>query len=849
MTERQHSKRSRFLAMLLLADLGLGVFFGGMAVSSASATEGEGTVDVLPTGEPTPDPTPDPTPQPTAEPVAMQVSQIPTVDADGSMTISWLDGLPAADGSTTVRDETEANYSLFENLQVTVSQVQDLTYQAVNVSWTGGVETTPQELAANYVQIMQCWDDGTGTADPTNCQFGAATGASVSTLGVNAMSRSLGYEYEDPFQDYTGIFDIPPPLGEFEHIYSVPFDTAPSSAFPDGESTHDIELYFGPTSTNEVSGARTTADGSGEINFEIQTAVEAPHLGCGAEQADREIRNCWLVVVPRGEFAASGLSYQDTNGRLEGSPLSQSNWDNRIEFPLEFRSVQSNCPIGAIETRTTGNEMVATAFASWQSAMCAQKSVFGFSMIGDSESRRNIVSTTTGAARLAFIDNPLTATEATGSTIAYAPAVKTALTIAFNINYTVKGGYPLDYKEGQQVTEMVLNPRLVAKLLTQSYQDDVPGGESVDYLENNAVNLRLDPEFIALNPEFDQFVESAEPAGLMVPIGNEDVFAQVWKWIKADDDAKAFLDGEEDEWGMVVNPNYETLDINNDATINSFPKADLETYQEYEYIPEPGFGTFELRPYVADLHDGGVRAFRGESGTKTFWDVSRSPAAFVSGGAQSPGRRFMLTITDLATAERLGLSTAKLINPNGEPVGATTESINSAISEFVDSGVAGVKVSTPALTKDESYPLATLTYAAIDVCRATIEELTYYSTLLEFMVGKGQTIGNNVGEIPTGYVPLEKTQISKAKAAISTIKKEVSTPVCVEHIVPTTAVTETTVTTDGAGTPSTNAASAPPVTLPGDPDSALRYSLMSALCLGIPMIAGGQTLIRKAKSL
>ena len=520
---------------------------------------------------------------------------------------------------------------------------------------------------------------------------------------------------------------------------------------------------------------------------------------------------------------------------------------------MSFRPVGSNCSIGANETRTTGNEMVVTAFGSWQSEMCAKKTVFGFSMIGDSESRRTIVSETVGAPRLAFIDNPLSTTEATGSTIVYAPAVKSALTIAFNINYFMKNGYDLAYKDGQPVTELVLNARLVAKLLTQSYQDDVPGGESVSYLSTNPANLRHDPEFLELNPEFEQFVDLAAPAGLMVPLGNEDVFAQLWKWIKSDADAKAFLNGDEDDYGMVVNKYYEDLDINNDATINSFPKADMSTFQQYDYVPEPGFGTFELRPYVTDLHDGGVRAFRGDSGTKTFWDRERQPLpAFVSTGAQQIVRRFMLTVTDLVTAERLGLSTAKLVNANDVAVEATTESINSAISEFVASGVAGVKVPTATLKKDESYPLATLTYAAVDVCRATLVELAQYQSLLTLISGKGQTIGNNPGEIPAGYVPLDKSQVAQAKKAIEAIAKEITTPVCVQHLAPTPTATPTTsasVTPDDGGTPVTDAAAAPRITFPGDPDSALRYSMLSALCFGIPMIAGGRTLIRRAKTL
>jgi len=823
--------------MLLLADLGLGVFFGGMAVTSANATESAETVEVVPTVEPTV--------EPTAEPVSRQTSRTPRVNADGSMTIEWLD---------TVRDNAAPNYSLFENLEVSVSQVQDLSYQAVKVTWTGGVETSPQQLASNYLQIMQCWDDGSGSADPTKCQFGAAKGPNVALLGSNAMSRSLGYQGEDPLQDYTGKFSIRPPIGEYEYTYAVPFQTAPSTLFPNGQSTQNVERFFDSTSTNEIPGARTTANGSGEATFEIQTAVEAPHLGCGAEQADGEIRDCWLVVVPRGEYTVTNEYFQEgVSGRLMGSPLSQSNWDNRIEFPLDFRSIESNCPIGANEQRTTGNQMVTPAFSSWQSALCAKKTVFGFSMIGDTESRRNIVSDTDGAARLAFVDNPLSSTEAAGSTIAYAPAVKSALTIAFNINYFIKGGYPLESKDGQQVTDLVLNPRLVAKLLTQSYKADVAGGEILSYLSSNALNLRHDPEFLELNPEFDQFVNGAEPAGLMVPIGNEDVFAQLWKWIKADADANAFLEGTADEWGMVVNRNYETLDINNDETINSFPKADTATYRASDEIPEPGFGTFELRPYVHDLHDGGVRAFRGDSGTKTFWDTTRSPAAFASTGAQLLGRRFMLTVTDLATAERLGLSTAKLINPNGEPVQADTASIESAISEFVDSNVAGVKVSTATLTKDESYPLATLTYAAIDVCRASISELKSYKSLLSYIAGKGQTVGSGDGEIPVGYVPLDDAQIAQTKKAISQISAEISSPVCLEHLDSAStdfgSTVSPTLPTDNLGTPVPEAPAAASGKFSGDPSSALRYSMLSALCFGIPMIAGGRTLIRKAKTL
>jgi hypothetical protein len=829
------SLRRRVVTGLLLADLGAGAMFAALAANSAQAAEDTAA-----------SPTVAPSETPTPAPAAASVSRMPRVRPDGSMQIAWLDA---------ARDNTDPNYSLFQNLDVTVSQVQDLSYQAVTVSWTGGVETSADELARNYLQIMQCWGDGSDHADPTHCEWGAPDASFVNSLGEKTTGRALGTLGEDPLQDYTGQFDVPPPLGQTAHSYLVPFRTAPSSNYPNGQRTNDVTQFFDATSTNEIPGARTSADGTGEATFEIQTAMEAPHLGCGATQSDGSIRNCWLVVVPRGETSVDGSSFRNgPYGRLVGSPLSASAWKDRIEFPIAFRSVESGCKIGAAEQRTTGNEMVVTAFSEWQSSMCARHKVFGFSMIGDSESRRNIVSDTDGAARLSFIDNPLSATDAGTDTLTYAPVVKSALTIAFNINYFIKGTSPLKYKNGQQVTDLTLNARLVAKLLTQSYQDDVPNGAHQSYLSANPANLRHDPEFLALNPEFEDFVDSAAPSGLIVSIGNEDVIAQLWKWIKSDADARAFLGGTADPWGMVINRNYLALDINADATIDSFPKTDLATYREGDYVPEPGYGTFELRPYAGDFHDAAIKAFRGDAGSKTYWDQLKTPPSFTSRGAQLLGRRFQLAITDLVTAKRLGLSTAKLVNASGEAVGATNASINAAVAQFADSEISGVKVSTPAITDPAAYPLSTLTYAAVDVCRASISELKSYSTMLKYIIGDGQSVGTNAGQIPPGYVALDDTQIAAAKKSIAVLTSEVKAPLCASHsgtgavdtATTVTIPTDTTTTTTTTTNVDTVMAAA---SYPHDPASALKYSLLSAMCFGVPMIAGGRVLTRKAKTL
>jgi ABC-type phosphate transport system substrate-binding protein len=525
-------------------------------------------------------------------------------------------------------------------------------------------------------------------------------------------------------------------------------------------------------------------------------------------------------------------------------------WANRIEFPLNFQSVKSGCPIGAAEERTVGNEIIASAFSSWQSAMCEEKTVFGFSQVGDTEARGQIISDLDGASRFAVVSNPLTAEEATGYTLAYGPVAQSAIVIAYNIEYDVRGQSSLIGLNGRPVTSLVLNQRLLAKLLTQSYKQDVPGGANPNSVpSSNPAHIGLDEEFLELNPDFLEFQDNAGPAGILQPIGNADVFRQLWQWIIADDDAAAFLDGTADDWGMVVNNYYRNLDIPDDTSLESLPKADLSTY----LAPDAGqaYGTFELRPYASDLHDAGLRTRRADAGTKVVWDPSRTPPAFVSSGPQSPGSRFIFGITDMATAVRLKLPMAKLMNDTGSAVEPTETSISTAIASFGESTIPGVSTFDASIDVAGAYPLATVAYAAVNVCDATISQLTKYNKLLNRVKGEGQVLGSNRGQLPEGYVPLTADQTSSLSSMIKTIAAEIKSPVCPEHA-------EATATTTGFETPTDTVS---PLTtdvvteatqnqlsgsFQGDPNPALKYSLLSALFFGAPFMVGGRMLARKA---
>ena len=799
---------TKTLAALLLADLALGVVFAGNAVTAANAAE-------------------------TALDNAAAPAVPQSIITASAETKAWTD---------TARDVTDPNYAAFQNLSVTVGQTNDLTYQGLTVNWTGGTATSPSEFGHDYLQIMQCWDDGTGSAKPQNCQWGAPASSFASVLGLNAGNRSLS-ENEDSAQQYSGIFQIPAPSRNPNlRAFQVPFTSI------NGVSTFDVNTFFSSTSSNEVSGATTSADGTGTVLFELQTSLEAPHLGCGALNPDTgEIRDCWLVVVPRGQYSTDGTSYTThENSRLRTSPLSASNWADRIEFHLGFASISSGCPIGASEERTVGNEMISEAFTSWQGALCASNRVFGFSQVGDDEARTQIASSITGASRIGFINAPLSA-EQSSAKVAYAPVAQSALVIAYNIDYNVAGNSSLISHNGRPVTNLKLSPRLVAKMLTQSYKNDVPNGNNQSYLASNPRSLRHDPEFLALNPDFKDFLNSSEPDGILLPLGNSDAFAQVWNWLKADTDARAFLSGAPDPWGTVINRYYANLNILDDGTINSFPKADQSTYREADYIPAPGFGSFELRPYVGDLAEGARKVRRGDTGIKIFWDTTRAPAAFVSSGLQYPGQHFLFALTDVASAAKLGLPTAQLRNNAGAYVPATEESITAGIEAFTETSVDGVTVYDRDSISQAAYPLATVTYAAVAYCAASLDQLTQYTSLLNYIKSDGQVSGTTRGNLPEGYVPLSTTQTSQLNSLITKVHNEAVDPQCPEHQAPVAPTTEPEAAT--TVTPET------PIVSPVDPgvtsetvsaeyidakNSVLRYSFLSALCFGVPLLGSGR---------
>jgi hypothetical protein len=96
----------------------------------------------------------------------------------------------------------------------------------------------------------------------------------------------------------------------------------------------------------------------------------------------------------------------------------------------------------------------------------------------------------------------------------------------------------------------VLTPRLVAKMLTESYGETgyVAAGDPVGAGNPNTVgnpySLFTDPEFLALNPGHYWPSVSTNP---LIVSGNNDMIYELTRWLNSDKTTRDWLDGKPDQ--------------------------------------------------------------------------------------------------------------------------------------------------------------------------------------------------------------------------------------------------------------------------------------------------------------
>ncbi len=733
----------------------------------------------------------------------------------GAAVLSILPSLPpaaAADPPASDSAVTKSGNGDFAKLTVTVSQTQNLINQTITVSWIGAAPTvTDTNFSINYLQIMQCWGDDPAGPDRTQCQFGRS--GSQDTDGWVG-SRQVSYRniLVDPQET------LAQPQGSLDQAY-VPFWPV-GAPQPTGPADSDSNDFFDSQVTNEIPLARTHGDGTGQEHFEVETVRQAAGLGCGDPVTTGGVttgRSCWLVIVPRNNKEVDGSLRTGKSGlsHLSSSPLSQSNWDNRIFFSLGFQPVGQACPIGAPERPVIGHELAVEAVTSWQPALCGGGgALFSYTQLTDDVARGQAQD-----GRLALVTDPIPPDQVrVGHPLVYAPVGLSGLAFAFNIDHQPPGDAPAAALQvnGERFTSMKLTPRLVAKLLTQSYRDAVPTTAAFSgYLKTNPFGLLTDPEFLTLNPEYLGFVDPGTTVpDVLVQLNGADVTSLLWRWVKADSDANAFLAGTPDPSGMVINKNNKNLTL----PTSVFPRNDqsCEPLTDAGVVPPVSYQqcALDAHPFATDMHDAGRSASRGDSlARNTTVDPNSHQPVSTKGPRQPAGHQGLLAVVDTATAARYGLPTAQLRNTAGNFIAPTTTSLLASEAGMTPSTVTRVLAPDPAATDPAAYPLTALSYAVASPSTLDPAAGRDYATFLRYAAGLGQQQGLAPGQLPLGMVPLPDPLKAQTIAAADTIEAQSAQTA---QATPTPSPTTTGTTQNLTGGPDTAAGTSGGARNPGD---------------------------------
>jgi hypothetical protein len=724
--------------------------------------------------------------------------------------------LPNTDSAVTM-----AGRGKFTNLKIAVNQTKHLFNQAVSVTWTGGDATvfgTSSLVQGNFLQIFQCWgeDDGTNTLNPgpppEQCEYGAPVPSQPAGAFVNSRIMALaGWPTYDPKLGYVDNNGTTPKLWmPFRSVDGTVTNAQTDELKQHLEGGGWLNKNFNASTSNEIQIGLTHNNGTGAELFAVDTGLEASGLGCGQKieplpDGSTRIPKCWLVIVPRGTPADENPpNFFSSDQPVQTSPLTPTAWANRIAIPLDFNPVDSSCAIGANERRMVGSELATAAVTNWQPKLCAAPGAppYNFASISDRLARQQLTAGGTAGPGMAVMSRPIDpAAIDPANPVTYAPLTLSAITVGFNIERqpSTNGstGKLNDPNEkalaGIRVAHINLTPRLVAKLLSESYREDFPrkAEQQPDHswMAGNPSNLLADPDFLQFNTEFQNLQGAVGHAVVEQPTA--DAAYQVWKWVLADPEAATWLAGTPDPWKMKVNSVYNTNPGANPSGTafanpvpDNYPASDPYCYASTD--PSESVGTppqqarpmcmTDTQPQANNMQVAAQEVRNASDGAKVNFDPNAvsGATAWVSLG-QPPLFRSMVSVADSASAIRYGLQIASLSRAGDD----------AAARSFVAPDKTGMLAGTQAMvpsaepavlepgltsTAAGAYPLTMLTYAAATPRSLDQAARTDYADFIKYAVTDGQVPGLAFGQLLPGYTPLPANLVTQALAAASRIR-------------------------------------------------------------------------------
>ncbi|MFZ2056691.1 MAG: hypothetical protein WAV54_04720 [Acidimicrobiales bacterium] len=800
------------------------------------------------------------------------------------------------------------------SFSVTVSDTTDLrNNQVITVSWsgahpTGGIISTEQfaslpgvTSAADQeypVVLMEC--RGIDSPDVPAAKRLTQETCWAATPGERVLTAPAG----DPMWslDANNAADgictkrdcnVPNPLpsncvGEVAPYYPnfwLPFDAADGTDYGVGpagcEGAPPEMVLTGEDPAiipSDTTYAETALNGTGSAKFTIMTSETNASLGCS------QTVPCSLVIIPiegincNANPQVGSPSYEcESLGtfppgslNMESNPYppaqavtgaywwSGSNWDRRISVPLSFTTPANACANNAqAPLLFYGSEVMALAAEQWDPAFCLNSKLFNVNLVQLPEPVAK------SSLQQGFIEAaiqgeppPVPVGEKsffTASTV-QAPIAVSGFAIA----------YVIDKGNGVAYTRLQLDPRLLAKLMTESYYgtnnvksnwqitgeppgsgpDQCPANCNPAYaaMANNPQSIFDDPEFLALNPGFiasKGLVQAAPAATLFSILSQSDVMWALTSYINVDPEARAWLNGKPDPWGMVVNPAYKGIKL----PVESWPLLDTTTNgPDYTQSANPfcvgalGNGKAKVpdRPMIDNPQESlayvAYNMHYAIAASLTTCNNNPLTPEYTDLGPELLGDRFLIGLVSLPDAEEFDLDTAALqtyASPeretdNGPQFAAgrsfaspTASSLQAAAALMQSNPSVGSWVfpytDFPGNVKAEgAYPGTMLLSADVPTKGLPESDAGDYGKYLSFAATTGQAQGFGVGQLPAGYVPIEglSDEVDYTKVAAADVAAQNGQ---VPPLVPLPPPPSTTTTTTTAP-PTTTTTTAPTTT-------------------------------------
>jgi PBP superfamily domain len=540
-----------------------------------------------------------------------------------------------------------------------------------------------------------------------------------------------------------------------------------------GANNGGIAGSFSPYGPMNTSYSTTSPNGTGEAFIQVLTGIENQLLGCDKGTP------CSLVIVPSqgGNIFDTPPNCadhsQDTNGTDVGAiafndSYGACSWKKRIIVPLHFAPTPTDCPVHNPNFSAIGSPLLERAMSSWQSNLCSASSPVNIqydSAQNEPLARQDFLSGTDDVA-LTTLPGPA---KGAAHPFTYAPVAISAESIVFWID---------NPKTGRPLTHIKLDPRLVAKLLTQSYDFEfescgkgrVPKGVvgCDNAVDNNPFSLFADPEFKKLNPHV-----AINGDGFQIPTvlsGLSDMVWELTRWMAANSAAKSFVDGAFDPWGMHVNTDYLNMQLPTQSL------SSMDPFLPIAHRYDPVFPLSSVAQYQVDNWY-----------PATDWQPD-SQGNYDKLSPELPGNRALFAILDQADAAAYELPVAALENAAGKYVLPTDAAMSASLATLhTDPNHITQDLTEHAKKAMGAYPLTMVIYAMVPTGGIPKKKAKKIAQWLDFVANQGQVQGNQPGDLPPGYLPLTAKMRAQTLKAAKEVLSQKGNPKPAPSVPPATA--------------------------------------------------------------